>query len=435
MLCFGEIDCRAHLLKQTEIQKRSLSEVVKECVERYTSVVREIMNMGYEVLIWNVPASTRDDLARVPEFPTYGSCAERNKVTGLFNHELERWCAANDAVFVSIFDQLVDENGLTKTEYYMDPVHLSQRAMPLVLEKLREIIGDIDFHLPPGHLQRTRETRLAVVTPSYIGSRRRLEFARASLASLRDALGADVPHVVVDDRPRIPFRPLSWLPNLRALKFGRSVYAGPGVTLVRRWGRGSRGALLRAVREARARGAEIVFIHLDDNVYIPRLRVLLEHTCDAFARVPELAEVRLSGYPILCGDCDAKRGNRTLLRISSDEVAFDRVRLRPDRQEVYTLWWSTLEDEMVEGKYWPFALWSSAYRADFLERLLDAPEVRGMRAMGEVELFYKDGANWRRALQAFGGRIGYINMQFCGIEMQRNRNWRELTALPNTEVR
>jgi len=41
LFCFGEIDCRAHLLRQSEIQKRDIYDIVRECVDRYFSVIKD----------------------------------------------------------------------------------------------------------------------------------------------------------------------------------------------------------------------------------------------------------------------------------------------------------------------------------------------------------------------------------------------------------
>ena len=138
LLCFGEIDCRAHLLKQAKIQNRSISSVVIDCVERYGSVISEVVDLGYKVLVWNVIPSTRYEISD-GDFPTIGTCIERNQISRLFNNHLETLCATSGAKLISIFDDLVDEQGLTKMEYYSDRVHLSQKAMGLALAKIREV--------------------------------------------------------------------------------------------------------------------------------------------------------------------------------------------------------------------------------------------------------------------------------------------------------
>lgn len=80
MLVAGEIDCRAHLLKQAKIQKRDIKDVVFECVDRYFSVIISLHKLGYEMIIWNLPPSTKFNM-EYQEYPTYGTCLERNHAT------------------------------------------------------------------------------------------------------------------------------------------------------------------------------------------------------------------------------------------------------------------------------------------------------------------------------------------------------------------
>ena len=138
LLCFGEIDCRAHLLKQGIQQRRSLGSVVSECVDRYFGVIQEIGAMGYQPVVWNaIPSTTRDDMHSLANFPVYGTCLERNRITRLFNQYLKILTEMNGIPFISVFDELVDEHGLTRAEYYQqERIHLSQKAMPLTIQKL-----------------------------------------------------------------------------------------------------------------------------------------------------------------------------------------------------------------------------------------------------------------------------------------------------------
>lgn len=136
LLCFGEIDCRVHLQKQSLLQRRILDDVVAECVERYISVALELRNLGFNIMIYNViPSSLFDDL-ECEEYPAFGSCLQRNEVTRLFNRELNRRCDKNDMLFVSTFDSLIDGTGSTDMSYYMDKVHLSQKAMPMTIKAI-----------------------------------------------------------------------------------------------------------------------------------------------------------------------------------------------------------------------------------------------------------------------------------------------------------
>lgn len=138
MLCFGEIDCRVHLLKQSRMQRRPLEDVVAECVTRYAQLFEIKEKYGIGLLVWNAVPSSRKEVD-AGEHSTYGTCRERNEVARLFNGRLEEECKKREIAFVSIFDRLVDEDGLTRTEYYSDDVHLSQRAMPLILDELRKL--------------------------------------------------------------------------------------------------------------------------------------------------------------------------------------------------------------------------------------------------------------------------------------------------------
>ncbi len=137
MLCFGEIDCRVHLAKQAEVQGRLLEDIVEECVDRYAQIFDIKEKYGIRLLVWNVIPSSLKDIDS-GEYSTYGTCRERNEVVRLFNRKLIGECKKREIVFVSVFDRLVDENGLTRPEYYADDIHLSQRAMPFILDALRE---------------------------------------------------------------------------------------------------------------------------------------------------------------------------------------------------------------------------------------------------------------------------------------------------------
>lgn len=137
MFCFGEIDCRVHLQKQSEIQNRSIEDVARECAERYMNNILRFKEYNKKLLIFAPIASTSYESVT---FPKYGSCRERNKVTRIFNNELKKLSDDNDIIFVSIFDNLVNEHDVTKMdEYYQDDIHLSQTAMPFIMDKMRNL--------------------------------------------------------------------------------------------------------------------------------------------------------------------------------------------------------------------------------------------------------------------------------------------------------
>lgn len=146
LLCFGEIDCRVHMIRQAEIQNLSMSEIARKCANRYFSVIKEVQR-DFEVVVWNVIPSSPQDKINSAEFPPYGTSKERNKTTAIFNAVLNELLKAERIKVLSAFDDLLDEKGNTNQYYYGDDIHLSQRAMPLVVCKVKQLYPKNEFTL------------------------------------------------------------------------------------------------------------------------------------------------------------------------------------------------------------------------------------------------------------------------------------------------
>jgi hypothetical protein len=137
MLCFGEIDCRYHLLRQAELQERDVEEVVSGCVDRYARVALEVQAMGFTTCVWGVvPANEVAAGEEDSEYPFWGTARERNAVARIFNGMLADRLELRGVPVISIFDSLLGPDGLPKRGYYMDSVHLSQTALPLATEAI-----------------------------------------------------------------------------------------------------------------------------------------------------------------------------------------------------------------------------------------------------------------------------------------------------------
>lgn len=148
LLCFGEIDCRAHLAKQAARQGLPVNDVVAACVERYLAAGAQVGARGFQVGYWQVPPpSLHTELSG--EFPMEGSFVQRMAITREFNRLLACGATAQRQVFVSIFDQLTDANGLPIQDYFLDGIHLSQQAMPAALAALRVAWPALDLPAPP----------------------------------------------------------------------------------------------------------------------------------------------------------------------------------------------------------------------------------------------------------------------------------------------
>jgi len=146
MLCFGEIDCRYHILRQAKKQNKDTRTIADDCIGRYFDFIKEIKAKGYEVLVWAVIPSARDYGYRDPIYPRLGTCAERNDLTRYFNERLENLLAGESIKFISIFEQLIDGGNITKDQFYIaDKVHISQKMMPAAIKELRNNLNDFDL--------------------------------------------------------------------------------------------------------------------------------------------------------------------------------------------------------------------------------------------------------------------------------------------------
>jgi hypothetical protein len=148
LLCFGEIDCRAHLAKQAARQESPVEEVVAACVSRYLEAGAQVGARGFRVGYWQVPPPSLNTTVG-GEFPIEGSFEERLAITRVFNRLLAAGAAAQGQAFVSIFDQLTDAAGLPLAHYFLDGIHLSQQAVPAALAALRETWPDLDLPFMP----------------------------------------------------------------------------------------------------------------------------------------------------------------------------------------------------------------------------------------------------------------------------------------------
>lgn len=134
LLSFGEIDCRCHVVAQAAKTNSSIETVVNRLAERYCGFIEEVASWGYRPIIWNVIPSSPDETGGTRDYPIVGTCRQRNEATRLINGILEAWCADKGFEFVNVYRHLVDSEGRTLPEMFMDPIHLSQAAMPNVID-------------------------------------------------------------------------------------------------------------------------------------------------------------------------------------------------------------------------------------------------------------------------------------------------------------
>lgn len=138
MIVVGEVDCRIHIPKRVHINNESIEQVVNECATRFFKSIINIRDMGYNMITWCGHPSTTQGHNDNPDSPIWGDCLFRNKISLEWKKTIQSLSKSNSIQCISIIDELINENGLTNMEYFIDYCHLdTNKVMPLVYEKLK----------------------------------------------------------------------------------------------------------------------------------------------------------------------------------------------------------------------------------------------------------------------------------------------------------
>ena len=139
LFCFGEVDIRAHLLNQSTLQEKKVDEIVLECVTRYIDAIKFVNpKRKIQKAVFAPIASWSDE--KPYDGPSYGSNLVRNDITRIFNNSLEKMCNQNNIKFISIFEDMLHQDGTTNSNFLDDwgsGIHLNQTAMPIIIDRLK----------------------------------------------------------------------------------------------------------------------------------------------------------------------------------------------------------------------------------------------------------------------------------------------------------
>jgi len=138
ILCFGEIDCRVHILKQAKLYNKDWKKIVNNCVKRYILFIKNLKRKNYKIIVFGIAPSSPDNIIKNPNYPAYGDQITRNKVTEYFNNLLEKRAKREGFEFISIFKKLIDGEYRTILYYLEDGVHLSSKTKPFVIKELKK---------------------------------------------------------------------------------------------------------------------------------------------------------------------------------------------------------------------------------------------------------------------------------------------------------
>lgn len=146
LLCFGEIDCRAQFIKQSKKLEKKIEDIITECSERYIEFVKIVQKKGYKIILWGVTPCVVEQ----PHWYYYeknlnvfdcpcGSYKERMYCKKYFNNILEHKSKENNMLYLSIWDEIVNEE-ITKKEYFLDDIHLdSKKVLPLIIDEFNNL--------------------------------------------------------------------------------------------------------------------------------------------------------------------------------------------------------------------------------------------------------------------------------------------------------
>ena len=124
LLVFGEPDCRWwsgqgwHPWNSKE--KPSLNENgLNTSINRFKNFIETILNKGYSnIVVYNTTPSERE---------------VQNSAVKIWNMDIENFCFGKTIPFINLNEELFNE-GMIKTEYLADPIHLNEKSVNLTLK-------------------------------------------------------------------------------------------------------------------------------------------------------------------------------------------------------------------------------------------------------------------------------------------------------------
>jgi hypothetical protein len=135
--CFGEIDIRNHIGLNAENLNISIDGAIRICVDRYMKTILYLKDKGVNVGVYGPPASS----IGWPETFGYKDVITRNKMTLDFNKLLNSKCNDNKILFIDIAEDMLLPNYETDARFIMDDIHVSQEAIPILIEKFKHLIN------------------------------------------------------------------------------------------------------------------------------------------------------------------------------------------------------------------------------------------------------------------------------------------------------
>lgn len=147
VLSLGEIDCRMHIVKQSERQQRPFSEIVLDLVNRYFVEIHKTFSArpDLRIIVSGVVPALR--ARNAGEGFYYGDDTLRRTIHAFMNQCIQQKCAAYGYDHLDVFSKYVDEEGFIRYSLSDHSHHLGPQCAKLIEHDLTTIIGT---GRPPG---------------------------------------------------------------------------------------------------------------------------------------------------------------------------------------------------------------------------------------------------------------------------------------------
>jgi hypothetical protein len=140
ILVVGEMDCRVHLPKQILLQNSPVNEVVHECIDRFFRSYINLIQKEYNVICWGGHPTTNEEPNNSEDSPVIGKITLRSLISKSWDEYLNKKCKEYNIPYISVIPDLMNLDGTTKMEYFMDYCHLHTKYLPYVLNKFNNLI-------------------------------------------------------------------------------------------------------------------------------------------------------------------------------------------------------------------------------------------------------------------------------------------------------
>jgi hypothetical protein len=132
MFVLGEIDCRAHVVKQSRMQGTSIKSIAQEVADRMFAFI--VTNIKYHPIAWGPyythSRTVEDSNSAIPFYPV-GLPQERNLAIDYYNARLKSLAKSINIPYVSICNN--------QKVTFSDDIHLNWSSLGIIVEELHKV--------------------------------------------------------------------------------------------------------------------------------------------------------------------------------------------------------------------------------------------------------------------------------------------------------